>query len=205
MTVVIVKDYLVTTTINNRKRGRPAAFDRIKAIDVALELFWQKGYEGVGVAELGDAIGINPPSLYKAFGSKHGLFEETVQRYAAEDKGGFLPLALVGAKTLKEAVSNLLVQAAKSYTSRNKPSGCLVLSGTSNSTDSKALATTDVHRHATKIYLTDIFLGYGAKDASSLADYILIAMTGLSCAARQGVNRNTLIKTAEHFATIEFS
>jgi len=54
----------VITTKIQRKRGRPSAFDRNIAIDVALELFWQKGYEGVGVAELGEAIEINPPSLY---------------------------------------------------------------------------------------------------------------------------------------------
>ena len=170
---------------------------------MALELFWQKGYNGVGVAELGEAIGINPPSLYKAFGSKHGLFEEAVQRYIADDKGGFLPGALASAETLKDAVSNVLVQAAKSYTNPKKQPGCLILSGTSNSSDSEALATTDAHRRATKIYLAKIFLSYGAQDANSLADYVLIAMTGLSCAARQGVNRSTIIKTAERFAEIK--
>ncbi len=191
---------MITTKIY-RKRGRPPAFDKNKAIDIALELFWKKGYDGVGVAELGDAIGINPPSLYKAFGSKHGLFEAAVQLYITEDKGGFLPAALAGATSLKEAVSNLLLQAAKSYTGRNRQRGCLILSGTCNSTDSDALATTDTHRRATKIYLSRIFLEYGAKDADSLAEYILIAMTGLSFAARQGVNRKTLIKTAEYFST----
>ena len=120
------------TTKKPLKRGRPSAFDRNDAIDVALELFWEKGYNGVGVAELGEAIGINPPSLYKAFGSKHGLFEAAVQRYVADDKGGFLPGALASAKTLKEAVRNVLVQAAKSYTNPKKQPGCLILSGPSN-------------------------------------------------------------------------
>lgn len=193
----------MVTTKKVRKRGRPSGFDRNEAINAALELFWQKGYDGVGVAELGEAIGINPPSLYKAFGSKHGLFEEAVQRYIAEDRGGFLPRALAGAETLKDAVSNLLVEAAKSYTNRKNQPGCLVLSGTINSTDSEALATTDAHRRATKTYLAKTFVGYGAQDANSLADYVLIAMTGLSCAARQGINRNTLIKTAKHFAATE--
>ena len=200
-----VKVYLVVTTNIQRKRGRPSAFDRNTAIDLALELFWQKGYDAVGVAELGEVIGINPPSLYKAFGSKHGLFEEAVLRYTATDKGGFLPAVLASAESLNEAVRNLLVQAAKSYTSLNKPPGCLVLSGTSNSTDRKALATTDFQRRATKTYLTNIFADYKAKDASSLANYVLVAMTGLSSSARQGVKRSTLIKTAEYFATAEIT
>lgn len=187
----------------HRKRGRPPEFDRNKAIDIALELFWQKGYDGVGVAELGNAIGINPPSLYKAFGSKYGLFEESVKLYITEKKGGFLPGALADAKSLKEAIGNLLIQAAKSYTSRNKPLGCLILSGTCNSADSEALAITDAHRRATKKYLSNIFLNFGAKDVDELAEYVLIAMTGLSFAARQGVKRKALIKTAVFFTTIE--
>lgn len=190
----------MTTTIKSGKRGRPSTFDRKVAIETALELFWQKGYDGVGVAELGEAIGINPPSLYKAFGSKHGLFEEAVQRYIEDDKGGFLPIALAGAKTLKDAVRNILVQAANSYTNPKTQPGCLILSGTSNSIDSKARATTDLHRHATKTYLAKTFSKYGAKGASSLAEYVLIAMAGLSSAARQGIKRNTIIKTAERFA-----
>ena len=193
----------MVTTKKSRKRGRPSAFDRNEAVDAALALFWQKGYDSVGVAELGAAIGINPPSLYKAFGSKHGLFEEAVQRYVSEDRGGFLPGALASAETLQHAVMNVLVQAAKSYTNQKKQLGCLVLSGTSNSTDCKARATTDAQRRATKTYLAKIFLAYGVQDANSLADYVLIAMTGLSCAARQGVNRNVLIKTAEHFSATE--
>ena len=203
MIITEVKDYIVITTKIARKRGRPAAFDRNEAVDAALELFWKKGYDSVGVAELGEAIGINPPSLYKAFGSKHGLFEEAVQRYTAEDRGGFLPKALVGAVTLKDVVSNILVQAAKSYTNRKKPPGCLVLSGTSNSTDSHAMATTDAHRQATKVYLARIFSDYGTHDANSLAEYVLIAMAGLSSAARQGTNRNTLVNTAKNFASAD--
>ncbi|VAX09851.1 hypothetical protein MNBD_GAMMA25-1307 [hydrothermal vent metagenome] len=193
---------MVTTNIS-RKRGRPAAFDRNKAIEIALELFWEKGYDSVGVAELGKAIGINPPSLYKSFGSKHGLFVEAVQRYVAEDKGGFLPTALTGAETLNDAVRNILVQAAKSYSHPEKQAGCLILSGTGNCTDDKALATTEEYRRATRTYLAKTFLDYGAQDANSLADYVLIAMSGLSTAARQGIKRNTLLKTAERFATAD--
>ncbi|VAW61650.1 Transcriptional regulator, AcrR family [hydrothermal vent metagenome] len=193
----------MTTIKTHRKRGRPSTFERGRAIDIALALFWQKGYDGVGVAELGEAIGINPPSLYKAFSSKHGLFKEAVQRYTAEDKGGFLTETLAGADNLKEALTRLLVQSAKSYTDESHPWGCLVLSGTCNSTDRDAVHATDEHRSSTRDYLSTIFQEYGAEDAQCLAEYVLIAMTGLSCAARQGVDRLTLVKTAERFAAIE--
>ena len=52
--------------------GRPRSFDRDAAIEQALHLFWQQGYESTSLAQLKDAIagGITAPSFYAAFGSK---------------------------------------------------------------------------------------------------------------------------------------
>src|SRR5258708_37455677 len=62
--------------------GRPRAFDADAALDEAMEVFWRHGYEGATIAQLTDAMGINPPSLYAAFGSKEGLLKAALDRYA---------------------------------------------------------------------------------------------------------------------------
>ena len=46
-----------------------------------MHLFWRHGYEATSVAELTQAMGITPPSLYGAFGDKRRLFLEAVDRY----------------------------------------------------------------------------------------------------------------------------
>ena len=63
--------------------GRPRAFDMDQALDRALDVFWRKGYEGASICDLTAAMGINPPSLYAAFGNKEGLFRQALDRYAA--------------------------------------------------------------------------------------------------------------------------
>jgi AcrR family transcriptional regulator len=61
-----------------KPRGRPQAFDREAALDCALRLFWTQGFEGTSISDLTEALDINPPSLYAAFGSKEELFREAL-------------------------------------------------------------------------------------------------------------------------------
>lgn len=61
--------------------ARPKEFDRTKALDKAMHLFWQQGYEKTSMDDLCKTMGINRGSLYGTFGSKHSLFIEALQRY----------------------------------------------------------------------------------------------------------------------------
>ena len=56
-----------------RGRGRPAVFDRAKALNRAMKLFWERGYEGTSFDELIAAMGICASSFYNSFGSKEAL------------------------------------------------------------------------------------------------------------------------------------
>jgi AcrR family transcriptional regulator len=86
-----------------RPRGRPRGFDREEALDRAVEVFWREGYDGATVAELCRATGLNPPSLYAAFGDKARLFEAALDRYQATT-GGFAARVLMEAPTAEAAV-----------------------------------------------------------------------------------------------------
>ena len=62
--------------------GRVRGFDVEEALDVAVELFWQQGYEGTPIQALCHAMSLQPGSVYAAFGSKRNLFVSALRRYA---------------------------------------------------------------------------------------------------------------------------
>lgn len=65
------------------KIGRPTEFSRESAIEAAMNLFWQKGYQGVSAKDLADSMSIQRSSFYNSFGSKEALFTEALALYGS--------------------------------------------------------------------------------------------------------------------------
>jgi AcrR family transcriptional regulator len=109
------------------KPGRPAAFDKEVALDAAMHLFWERGYEGTSMAELSQSMGIHPSSIYAAFGDKQALFALAAQRYAD------VPAQYM-VRALEQPTFKTFVQAAFENTveflgSKEHPSSCFTLTG----------------------------------------------------------------------------
>jgi TetR/AcrR family transcriptional repressor of nem operon len=62
--------------------ARPRKFDEAAVLDAAMDRFWRNGYEATSVRDLAAHMGITGARLYNAFGDKHALFRQVVQRYA---------------------------------------------------------------------------------------------------------------------------
>ena len=107
--------------------GRPRAFDMDQALDQALHVFWEKGYAGTSIADLTEAMGINPPSLYAAFGNKEKLFKKALDRY--EDLRDQILEEAFAAPTAREAVTRLLEGTAERLSDKCNPRGCLMVQG----------------------------------------------------------------------------
>jgi AcrR family transcriptional regulator len=107
--------------------GRPREFDAESALDKALDVFWRRGYEGASLADLTEAMGINRPSLYAAFGDKRELFRRAVARYTA-GPAGYVMDALTEATT-RRVVERIWYGAAERLTDPDMPRGCLVVQG----------------------------------------------------------------------------
>ena len=185
------------TTKISALRGRPRSFDPDAAVDVAMRLFHARGYDAVSVAEIGEALGIKPPSFYSAFGSKAGLFERVVDRFA-ETGGGFTATALAGEGNVADAIERLLLAAARVYLKCDDVAGCLVIDAARNSTDPEARAITARKGAAGRAVIRDAIARNHPDRAEALADDVVIAMKGLSAAARDGATLEML----ERFAAL---
>ena len=107
-------------------RGRPRGFDRDEALESAMRVFWERGYEAASLSGLTAAMGIKSASLYAAFGSKEELFREAVDRYRATE-GTATGTALDGAGTAREGVRGMLRDNSAAYVAPGKPRGCMVV------------------------------------------------------------------------------
>ena len=117
------------TTNKSRPRGRPRGFDPEEAVATAQQLFHARGYDAVSVADVTEALGINPPSFYAAFGSKAGLYVRVLDRY---NGASAIPIAalLRPDRPVAECLATLLEEAARFYAADPAAAGCLVLEGT---------------------------------------------------------------------------
>ncbi|MGO4272706.1 TetR/AcrR family transcriptional regulator, partial [Paenibacillus sp. TAF58] len=61
--------------------ARIREFDEQKALDAAMHVFWEKGFEATSLSDLTSKMGIQRPSIYSAFGDKKELFEAALRKY----------------------------------------------------------------------------------------------------------------------------
>jgi len=183
--------------------GRPWSFDREAAVETAMRLFWRSGYEGVSIADLTQEIGVAPPSLYAAFGSKAGLYKEALDRY--EEKFGSLDLGSVDkAASLAEAVRALLTGAVRAVTDPDRERGCMISSGTIACHPDHALIARDAaaRRDAMRERIATALAPFApGAEASRLGRYLSAVLQGISIQARDGAARAELQEIVEDVVT----
>ena len=117
-----------------RRVGRPRSFDSDKALDRALEVFREKGYEGASLTDLTKAMGIERPSLYAAFGDKESLFRHALDRYW---QGAVCHMnEALSEKRARAAIERLLRGTVAAQTDPRNPKGCLTVQGALACTES---------------------------------------------------------------------
>lgn len=182
-------------------RGRPRGFDRDLALRKALDLFWERGYEGTSLSDLTAAMGIASASLYAAFGSKESLFREIMGLYGAT--AGEPPRrALREEPTTRGAIEAMLRATADSITQPDTPHGCMLIiaaptGAIENSRVREFLAATrrdmfETIKDRLARGVTDGDLVASAAGLDGIARYYTTVVQGLSIQARDGASRADL-------------
>jgi TetR/AcrR family transcriptional regulator, copper-responsive repressor len=186
-----------------KPRGRPLSFDRDAALESAMHVFWERGYEAASISDLTSAMGITPPSLYTAFGDKEQLFLEAIERYA-------LGYGSAGARALEEelsarsAIERWLMEAANELTQPCHPKGCMVVMAATNCS-----AAAERVQDALLLRRTEAIANVGRRiqggidggelppdtDAKDLANFYATIYQGMSMQAKDGATHESLMAT----------
>jgi AcrR family transcriptional regulator len=193
-----------------RPRGRPRAFDREAVLRRAMEVFWTKGFDGCSMSDLVDAMDINSPSIYAAFGSKENLFREAIDLYAVSE-GAITRQAIKEHGSGQEAIATVLKRNIDMLTQAAAPRGCMVILGTVNIgveheelrafLQSRAQNVANLIKQRLVQSLADGELAADA-DTDALTTLCVTVLSGLSVQAHNGVPRQTLLDATDAFVSI---
>jgi AcrR family transcriptional regulator len=188
----------------NGKTGRPISFDKDAALEAAMLLFWERGFEGTCMTSLTQAMGLNPSSIYAAFGDKHALFQLAVKRYM-ETRAQYATEALEK-PTLEKVVRALFDNTVAFLTAPGHPPTCMTLAGAMGGSVDAAQARdlmTEIRRQ-NEVAMEERFLtarksGELTKDINvdDYTRYLSSILAGLSVQAANGSTKAELKRTAQ--------
>ena len=192
------------TTETKKARGRPRVFDPDEALDKALQIFWNRGYEGASLAELTETLGVNKPSLYAAFGNKEELFMKALSKYV-QGPAAFVR-EIVNEPTAHAVAKRFLYQAAEFLTQSSHPKGCMIVQGALSGGESAEMIKNVLmeYRAGYEKLLAKRFEQAKAdgdlpSDANSaaLAKYLAMLHQGMSVQATSGASEEELKTVAD--------
>lgn len=185
-------------------KGRPRQFDTEVAIEKAMKLFWKKGFHGTTIPNLTEALGINRPSLYAAFGSKENLFKLTLDLYR-RDPASYVNRAL-GKPTAHAAFRSLLNGVIDLLTDTKNPGGCLFVCGALASGEASESILEELRRRRIdgekdirERFERAVAEGDLPKntDVKALSRYAATQLWGLSVMGMNGTSKSDLLAAAD--------
>jgi AcrR family transcriptional regulator len=201
--------YAMVTNVSKRPRGRPKGFIPDEALDRAVEMFWEHGYEGVDVDRIAHAVNVTKPALYRAFGDKSTLLLKAVERYA-KTYGAPIMAAFQAEPDIHRAVT-AFCEATVNLASGEARGGCMMVAAALGQSE----RVTEIRSYLAQglTAAADIFAKRFEKEmkagrltrtpsAKVRGRALVDLMKGLQLRARAGIAREQLLEDARSYVPL---
>ena len=194
-----------------RRRGRPRAYDAEQALARATDAFWRAGFASTSLDDLSAATGMNRPSLYGAFGDKHGLFLRTLDDYIGSALDGVRAQLRDPAYSAYDRLTRHIRTQAREIAADKSRRGCMMAKSAAElSATDEAVERAVGHAYAT--WLTELVdcIKEAQRDGTidkkqnpqALATTVLAFMRGQEALHKAGVKSAQLKASAEQMIAL---
>jgi AcrR family transcriptional regulator len=183
--------------------ARTKVFDPDQALEAAMGVFWNKGYEATSTDDLLTAMKIGRQSMYDTFGDKKQLYLAALTRYADTGRAALRERLASGPSGLSAIEAFLLEVAGADASQRER--GCLAVNAVAEfgKADPEVHAHTERTQRMTEAIFADVLararsegeLAEGV-DLDAAAHFIHTAIRGMRISAKAGASKEQLGATA---------
>lgn len=188
-----------------------AKYDRQEVVQKATDLFWRKGYHATSMRNLQEAVDLRPGSIYGGFGSKEGLFKETLQNYADKSVETLKSFSEIHDSPL-EALKAFVTSVVSVSKSPQAPSNmCMLVKTISELTEDNAELVAEAQRLLARMEseFAELFKQAqnngeldATKDPKRLASLLQLQLMGLRAYVRSNKDANVEQLIEDAFATM---
>jgi AcrR family transcriptional regulator len=184
--------------------GRPRAFCKDEALNAAISVFAEKGYEAASLSDLTKAMGINRVSMYATFGNKEALFRLAMDRFT--QVGGQHLAACLSSGTAKDGITRLLRDGVAQFTDAHGPGVCFVTQGPLSASDASEQTRTLVAQKRAGVEMAlrkrlDKAVEEGelprSVSTADLARFYAVMIQGIALQAQHGGTREDLLRVVD--------
>lgn len=109
------------------QRGRPKEYDPEAALSAAGAVFWARGFHATSLDDLAAAMGMNRPSIYRAFGDKEAIYRKALGQFCQRMEAA-MEQTLFAEADLGVGLTRFYTAALDVYTGGGQQLGCMVMS-----------------------------------------------------------------------------
>lgn len=190
---------------NQAGLGRPREFELEDAARDAMEVFWDRGYEGASLPDLIEGTGQSRGSLYKAFGDKKGLLLAALDLYITNGLKATADL-LSQPGPVKDAIRASLQRYAALSSGDAGRRGCLAVAMTTEmaARDAEIVDRTGrLFRRLQQLYAAAIVRGQAGgeipeRDEQAMARFLVCQIQGMRVVGKTGVSEADMLAVVDN-------